>query len=227
MIIVQLFKWATERAEVIVKNPLKLVKMQEPESPPQPCYTPEQVERMIELADPALRAKIVFLAHTGCRFGELRDLQWVDLDFSIGTNGFVNIRRGGSGELTKNKKSRRIPLHPMLANELNRLPRTSELVFPAGKSTKHPNGGRQSDTMLLKQVKRLCKACGFENPNQYKVHTFRHFFASMMARNNVSYKYALEFMGHSDSKILDLYYTMFDEDAERAIAMIQLAPRGA
>lgn len=222
MIILQLFKWATERAEVIVKNPIRLVKMKEPESPPQPCFTPVQVDAMIDTANPTLRQKILFLAYTGCRFGEFRDLQWGDLNFDIGKHGFVTIRRGGSSGLTKNKKSRRIPLHELLAVELKRMPRSCELVFPAAKSHRYPNGdGKQSDTYLLKQVKKLCKECEFPNPNQYKVHTFRHFFASMMARNNVSYKYALVFMGHSDSKILDLYYTMYDEDAEQAIATIQ------
>jgi len=53
------------------------------------------------------------------------------------------------------------------------------------------------------------------------VHTFRDFFASMLARKQVSYKYALALMGHG-SDILDLDYTMYDEDAEKAIAAIEL-----
>jgi len=74
---------------------------------------------------------------------------------------------------------------------------------------------------LLKSLKRLCRRCGFENPDQYKLHTFRHAFASMLARNNISYKQALAWMGHSDSKILDRYITFFDPDAESAIASIE------
>lgn len=42
----------------------------------------------------------------------------------------------------------------------------------------------------------------------------------MCARNNVSYKYALEWMGHRSSDILDLYYTMFDSDAHLAMATL-------
>jgi integrase len=70
----------------------------------------------------------------------------------------------------------------------------------------------------------LCKKCKFDNPKQYKLHTFRHAFASMCARNNVSHKYALEWMGHSSSEILDLYYTMFDDVAEAAMKTIVYAP---
>ena len=43
----------------------------------------------------------------------------------------------------------------------------------------------------------------------------------MCARNNTSYKYALQFMGHKNSEILDLYYTMYDDTAADAIGAIQ------
>ena len=69
-------------------------------------------------------------------------------------------------------------------------------------------------------LKRLCRRLGFDNPHQYKLHTFRHTFASMLARNQVSHKYALEFMGHRSSEILDLYYTQFDDTAVEAINTI-------
>ena len=57
----------------------------------------------------------------------------------------------------------------------------------------------------------------FENPRQSKVHTFRHFFASYCAQENLSYKYALEWMGHSSSAILDLYFTMNDRHSQAAM----------
>jgi integrase len=58
-------------------------------------------------------------------------------------------------------------------------------------------------------LKNLCKECGFENPQQYKLHTFRHFFASYCAQHNLSYKYILEWMGHSSSAILDIYFWVY------------------
>lgn len=54
-------------------------------------------------------------------------------------------------------------------------------------------------------------------PWQYKLHTFRHFFASYCAQQNLSYKYVLEWMGHSSSAILDLYFTMNDRHAQAAM----------
>ena len=221
VVILQLMKWATERAEVLPKNPLRHVKMKKPEWAPQPCYTPEQVEVMLERVEPGMREMIMVLAYTGIRFGELRELCWDDIDLKQGTHGFVTIRRGGAGGRTKGKRSRRIPLHPELAAMLRARSRTGEHLFAAREL-----GGRGDglivDTVFLRKLKRLCAACEFTKPDQYKIHSFRHFFASMLARENVSYKYALEFMGHRSSDILDLYYKMYDRDAERAILAIQL-----
>lgn len=186
VIILQLAKWATERAELLPKNPLRHVKMNKPEWAPQPCFIPEQVETMLEHVEPGMREMIMVLAYTGIRFGELRELCWDDIDLKQGTHGFVTIRRGGAEGRTKGKRSRRIPLHPELAAMLRTRPRTGERVFAAREL-----GGRGDglivDTVFLRKLKRLCAACKFTKPDQYKIHTFRHFFASMLARENVSY----------------------------------------
>jgi integrase len=72
----------------------------------------------------------------------------------------------------------------------------------------------------LARLKQLCARCGFANPRQYKLHTFRHVFASMCARTNVSHRYALSWMGHSSSDILDLYYRQFDDVADTAMMTV-------
>ena len=76
---------------------------------------------------------------------------------------------------------------------------------------------------LLARLKRLCKTCKFDRPEQYMLHTFRHAFASMCAMQNTSYKYALEWMGHKSSDILDMYYKMYDDVADKAMAAISFA----
>src|SRR5204863_1429530 len=100
-------------------------------------------------------------------------------------------------------------------------PRSGELVFYSPRSKRHPDGGRPlNQSTWLKHLKQVCARCGFENPDQYKLHTFRHAFASMCARNNVAYKYALEWLGHSSSEILDLYYREFDDVSHAAMRTI-------
>jgi hypothetical protein len=58
---------------------------------------------------------------------------------------------------------------------------------------------------------------GFEDPRRYKLHSFRHHFASLCANHNVAYRKALAWLGHSSSQMLDLYYHLHDEDSQQAI----------
>lgn len=225
VIVQMLFKWGCEHAELIQRNPLRKLKLKKPQPTQQPCFTPEQARCLIDTAQGDLKPRIAFLVYTGCRFGEMRDLTWGDVDFSVGQFGVLHIRHGGSTGETKNRKSRRIHIHEDLLPLLQGVRRSGNRVFPASASKKHPKGdGPLNDRRFLMSVKRLCKRCSFEDPTQYKTHTFRHAFASLLARESVSYRYALSLMGHGSSKILDLYYTMYDKDAERAIAAIQLPP---
>ena len=138
--------------------------------------------------------------------------------------GFITVSRGGSTGKPKSRRTRRVPLHRELRKVLEQLPRTGERVFYSRASKKYPGGGqRVGESHLLKSLKRLCRRLGFDKPDQYKLHTFRHAFASMCARNNVAYKYALEWMGHRSSDVLDLYYSQFDDHAAEAIRTIRYA----
>ena len=226
VIVKQLYKWAA-RTKLIATNPLDGIKMDKPSSSIQPCFLPEQVAQLLERADPHEGAIFSVMAYAGLRFGEVRDLCWSDVLLDQGESGFIVVRRGGSAGATKTRRVRRVPVNPKLHDVLDQLPRTPGRVFSARPSKKYPEGtGPIDERRLLTSLKRLCRRCGFQNPNQYKLHTFRHAFSSMCARNNISYKYALEWMGHRSSDILDLYYTMFDDTAEAAMRTIEYSRRG-
>lgn len=57
----------------------------------------------------------------------------------------------------------------------------------------------QISRYAVKTIHKKVSEGHFPNAQKYKVHTFRHAFASMCARNQVSYKYALDWMGHKSS----------------------------
>ncbi len=220
IIVKQLFKWA-HRARRIGTNPFCDISLQKPEAKEQPCFTPQQVAILLNKADPRERIIYATMAYVGLRFGECRELLWSAVLFDRGQHGFIAVRRGGTSGRTKSRRSRYIPIHSKLRELFDESSRLFDRVFTARKSKKHPNGGGPIDERrLLRSLKRLCRRCDFANPDQYKLHTFRHAFASMCACNNISYKYALEWMGHKSSDILDLYYTMYDDTAEVAMATI-------
>ena len=55
------------------------------------------------------------------------------------------------------------------------------------------------------------------NPDQYKLHSFRHHFASLCANHQVAYRKALAWLGHSSSEMLDLYDHLHDADSQAAM----------
>ena len=204
----QLFKWAT-REDHLARNTIGSLRFEKVRSPKQPCFTMEQVELLLSNAEPWVVPIFSTLAFTGMRIGELRDLRWEDVDLE---RNVIHICYGGSDGRPKNKEDRFVPIHTKrLRPILQSLPRESDLVFLM------PNGRRVNEKKLREYLKRLCAECGFDNPRQYKLHTFRHFFASYCAQQNLSYKYALEWMGHSSSAILDLYFTMNDRHSQKAM----------
>ena len=149
------------------------------------------------------------LAFTGIRIGELQQLRWEDIDLE---RNVIHVHCGGSDNRPKDKEDRFIPVHASkLKPVLLSLLKKSELAFLM------PNDRKVSSKKLRAYVKELYKQCGFQSPWQYKLHTFRHFFASYCAQQALSYKYVLEWMGHSSSAILDMYFTMNDRHAQAAM----------
>ena len=204
IVIKQLFKWAAKNG-YLSRNLLETICLAKVQSHKQPCFTMEQVELLLSNAETWAVPMFAMLAFTGVRIGELRQLRWEDTDFDLNV---IHINRGGSDGKTKNKEDRFIPIHSTkLKPILQTLPRKSDLVFNM------PNGKPVSDKKLRAYLKNLCRQCGFTKPWQYKLHTFRHFFASYCAQQNLSYKYVLEWMGHSSSAVLDMYFTMNDRQA--------------
>ena len=224
MIIKQFSKWAA-RNRYISGNPLEHISLVEPAPTVQPCYTAEQVAALIDAADGHLRPVLVCLAYTGMRIGEVRDLLWEDVTLGTPENQCILVRRGGSGAKTKTGKVRRIPVHPALCAELAALPRKSATVFTRAPSTRDPKGVKPINVRkVLTQVKRLCKQLKFLGHERMKVHSFRHFFCSTLAKEGAPERYVRGLLGHSSSDMVNLYFTMYDPMARSVIGKIQLPP---
>ena len=113
---------------------------------------------------------------------------------------------GGWNGTTKDKDERFVPVHPKIAALLKSYRKTIGIILPS-----------INERNLLKRIKILCTECKFENPMQYKLHSFRHHFASMCANHQVAHRKALAWLGHSSSEMLDLYYHLNDEDSHNTM----------
>jgi len=213
VLVKQMFKWAW-RQKLVKDYRFSGVSFPKAKAKPQPCFTSEQVDKLIEAGIGEEKPAFAFMGYAGLRIGEVEQLCWEDLHTASGCYTMTHVHRGGStGTTTKDKDDRFVPIHPKIALMLGSVKKKTGLIFKS-----------ITERQLLKRLKELCKLCKFDNPNQYKLHSFRHHFASLCANHNVAYRKALAWLGHSSSQMLDLYYHLHDEDSQQA--MMALAKSG-
>jgi len=126
-----------------------------------------------------------------------------------------HVRLGGSNGTTKDKDARFVPIHPRIRPLIAALPRKHDLVFPGIR-----------ERQLLLRLKEVCKELKFAKAEEFKLHSFRHHFASLCANHAVAYRKALSWLGHSDSSILALYYHLTDSDSQAAMEALAGGFRG-
>lgn len=141
--------------------------------------------------------------HTGMRIGELRGLQWGDLDFA---GHFIFVQRGideqGNVNPTKTGKDRKIDMSDAVRSTLSALKKSREQECKQ-KTKEMPQWvfcnaeGRPIDSRNLKErvFFRCLEKAGLR---RIRFHDLRHTFASMLLANNESLHYVKEQMGHSD-----------------------------
>lgn len=209
----QAFKWAW-RQEHLRDYRLASVTLPKAKASPQPCFTSEQVDKVIEKAVAEEKAAFALMGYAGLRIGEVEQLRWEDLREKNGSLTMMHVRRGGSTGSTKDKDERFVPVHPKIAPHLEPRKKSGAVFSTIAERT------------LLARLKDLCAACEFDDPDQYKLHSFRHHFASLCANHHVAYRKALAWLGHSSSDMLDLYYHLHDEDSQEAMrALAGITPQ--
>jgi integrase len=129
---------------------------------------------------------VEFLAYSGMRVGEAREVCFSDVNFALGS---LLITGGELG--TKNHQERVIPLFPNLKRLLTRIVEAHPDAKPHERIFKidSPRGAMEL----------ACKRAGLRS---YSVHSLRHFFATNAIESGIHFKVIAEWLGHSDGGIL-------------------------
>lgn len=153
-----------------------------------------------------LTPMVLISINTGLRQGELFNLTW----------DMVNLSERSiiiSGEVTKNSRSRYIPLNDEVYKTINQLYSKSStkegLVFPS-KNNKPFNNVKRSWSSVLKKAQ----------INQFRWHDMRHHFASKLVMAGVDLNTARELLGHSDIKMTLRYAHLAPEYKIKAVKKI-------
>jgi integrase len=131
-------------------------------------------------------AMVAFLAYSGMRVGEAREVKFRDVNFE---QSRVLITGGVGG--TKNQEERSIPLFPNLRKVVKRLLETTHDASPNARlfSINSPRGA----------MKNACERMGLE---PFTVHALRHYFASNAIERDINFKVIAEWFGHKDGGVL-------------------------
>ena len=112
---------------------------------------------------------VEFLAYSGMRVGEAREVRFEDVNLEVGSVLITGDELG-----TKNHQERVIPLFPNLRNLLVRLIEARDSTDMSARifEIASPRGA----------MKLACKRAGLK---QFSVHSLRHFFASNAIENGI------------------------------------------
>jgi len=196
-------------------NPLQHVSLEPERHIRDRVLSPEEFDRVVEMADDWLRPILLVAYHTGMRQGEIRSLRWEQLDPKTGC-----MRLGAHD--TKNGEGRLIPLNRTLLDRFGTLPRYlgSPYVFP------HPGklAAWQVDTEAV-DVRyhgsyishRFARACQKADVANVTFHDLRHTFVTNARRAGIDYFRIMAISGHKTMLVFKRYHTIDAGDLTQAI----------
>ena len=203
------------------------------------CWRAEEVRAMLEHCherpELAWMTKVILaLATTGLRISELSALRWSDIDLDRGmiqlvdetSLGRLQGRKKGNVRTLKSGEGRTFPIQEELLPALRGLSRdTDGWVFHG------PRGGRLKQDLvrrvLIRDVLEPLSGC-FPTPKDEvgfadgRPHGFRHFFCSLCANRGVSQRVVMRWLGHKDSRMVEHYYHLHDDEARRQMGRVRL-----
>ena len=144
-----------------------------------------QVFAVAREAEPLFAAAIIVAAYTGLRTGELRALQWGDIDF-VGTTIRVHRNMPVGGELgtPKSGKARSVPLTDDAAKELDQLSRRERFTGAGDRVFVNEVGSGLGEDTLRKALYAAMAAAdidrkAFPAGGGFTFHCLRHTFGTM------------------------------------------------
>jgi integrase len=203
------------RKKIIATNPCAEVKELKEEAVQRDIFTVDEVRKLFPVNWPAVwKSKITYMinrlaACTGMRVGELRGLKPEHV-FPDYINVCGQYTQFGYKGVTKTKDNRKIPITPLIKQELDELTEINGngYLFSA-------DGGDTPITseMIRRTYNRALRKIGIgdeeREARKLSFHAWRHFFNTFMRMNNIADSKVQSVTGHKTMKMTE-HYTHFD-----------------
>ena len=176
-------------------------------------FTQEELTKILNHCDAIIRPVVLTAMCTAMRRGDCCRLKWDSVDFDV---GFVMVKTSKTGEMAE------IPLFPVLRAELEKLPRTSEYVFPEAEEML-----RENIHGLTWRLQKALKDAGIknthianENASQRSslkdFHSLRTTWITMALSAGVPMELVRRVTGHSTVEVVLKHYFRPGREAFRA-----------
>jgi integrase len=162
---------------------------------------------------PFVLAAIRLLLFTGCRLGEIMNLRWSEVDFERGVLNLADSKTG--------KKS--VILNGSAIAILSELPRVGAYVI----SGQDPNAPRVSITRQWYRIRELAGLDGSDGKPAFRLHDFRHSFASIGVGSGMGLPIIGKLLGHSQAATTSRYAHLDADPLRRASNIIGATIAGA
>lgn len=217
-IIKRFFQWAVDR-EYVAKNPAARIDRYKQAPKDVRTFTPVELGLIWKHATPTQLPYYQMLLFTGLRDGELRNLEWADIDLAK-QQIFVRIKEDWK---PKTGLGRIVPICQDLYDLLSHRERRGRYVFTTstGKRWVPP---RQPWVDLLNRIR---EKEGVDLRGKVSIHTFRHTFATFCLMGGVDIKTVSEILGHTSVKMTERYLHLLPDHkiaAMREVKFEQLLP---
>ena len=188
-------------------------------------YEMGKLMRAIQNEPILYRAYYTLAITTGLRRGELCALQWRDITGACE----LTVRRSrscASGQIvesdTKSHRERIVTI-PMGIWELLMALRQQQMLHsgvPDGEQPifTDPDGHVPHPDTFTRHLRKLYKKCGL--PEEYHLHTLRHFYATYLLQEGTSKQVAASLLGHADTAFLERTYCHPQDVAKQQAAKL-------
>lgn len=211
-IIKRFFQWAVDR-EYLAKNPAAKIDRYKHNQKAVRIFSPAELNLIWRHASPTQLPYYQVLLLTGMRDGELRNLEWVDVDLA-NHQVFVRVKEDWK---PKTGRGRIVPISPALHELLGCRERCGKYVFTTstGKRWVPP---RQPWVDLLNRIR---EKEGVDLRGQVSIHTFRHTFATFCLMGGVDIKTVSDILGHTSVKMTERYLHLLPDHRLSAIRKVE------
>jgi integrase len=200
--------------ELCEKNPVKKVKLFNPECIRTRFLTYEEEAQVMEKAPDSLKPCIIFALETGLRLREMLLLTWKQVDFKQGQVTVTAMQ-------AKGKRTRHIPMSASTRAALESLPRgidPNTLVFAQYGGILFGNKKKNAHSFYRQWLDTL-EAAGLKGQD-ICWHSLRHTFASRLASASVPLPVIQKLMGHRSIAMVMRYAHMGESDMKAAIRVL-------